>query len=411
MSSLSGKPAILGGEPVFGETLPFAQPTLPELDEITQELKDVFASKNITNNKYVRSFEEKSAGYLGVKNIVAVSSCTSGLMLTMRAMGLEGEVIVPSFTFSATVQALIWNDLKPVFVDCDPDSFNIDTSLIENAITERTRAILAVYVFGMPPDIEGLRKLADRYNLKLIFDAAHAFGTRYHGISAGSFGDAEVFSLSPTKLLVAGEGGLISTDNDQLAYKLRIGRDYANPGDYNCQFPALNARMAEFNAILGLKGLETIEEKVLRRNQLAKLYRYLLGKIPGITFQKEQNGSRTTYKDLSILISPDVFGLSRDELAASLDEENIKTKKYYYPPVHRQKFFTSLFGFNGNKLPATNYISENILSLPIFSHMREEEVARICGAIRNIHQNRHRISNAIRSGYEDKLLSDLARVY
>jgi dTDP-4-amino-4,6-dideoxygalactose transaminase len=400
-------PAILGGRPAFPEGLPFNQPTLPEFDRLIDDVRRIFSTKNITNGEYVREFEKKAAEYLGVKHAVAVSSCTSGLMLIMKAMELEGEVIVPSFTFSATVQSLVWNNIKPVFADIDAESFNINAEHIEDMINEKTRAIVAVHVFGMPADVGALEMIAGKYGLKLIFDAAHAFGSMYHGSHIGRFGDAEVFSLSPTKLLSTGEGGIVATNNDILAEKIRIGRDYANPGDYNCQFPGLNARMPEFNAILGLKNLETIDEKVMSRHRLVKAYKRNLEGSPGISFQEEKQGLRSTYKDFSIYITPDQFGLTRDELAASLDSENIRTKKYYFPPVHRQKFFTSLFGSKTSGLPVTEEISQNILSLPIFSHMTEDQVTRVCEAIAGIHEN----CRDMRGDHEDQLLPDLARVH
>jgi len=410
MSYVRSKPAILGGKPVFPDGMPFAQPTLPDLGELTEQLYDVFASKNITNGKYVREFEKKAAEYLGVKQVVAVSSCTSGLMLSFRALGLTGEVIVPSFTFSATVQALLWNGLKPVFVDCDPKNFNLDSDLIEDLITPKTSAIVGVYVFGMPPDIGALQRISGKHDLKLVFDAAHAFGSRYFGRPAGGFGDAEIFSLSPTKLLATGEGGLVATNDDELAYRLKIGRDYANPGDYNCQFLGLNARMPEFNAVLGLKNLETIEQKVINRNRLAEIYKRNLDGIPGLIFQEALPDVRSTYKDLSVMVSPLEFGLSRDELEASLEAENIKTKKYYYPPVHKQKFYTSMFGTNGSSLAVTEHVSRNILSLPMFSHMREEEVKKVCSAVRRIHRFRRKIREDMSDVYENKLLQDFAGV-
>ena len=411
MPYLKNIPAVLGGNPEFPGSMPFAQPTLPDLDELTYKVRDAFRSKNITNNIYVRQFEEKAAEYLGVKHAVAVSSCTSGLMLVFRSLELEGEAIVPSFTFSATVQALVWNNLKPVFADCGIRNFNIDVNDAEGLINERTRAIVAVHVFGMPADIEHLENIAVKHGLKLIFDAAHAFGSLYHGRHVGCFGDAEVFSLSPTKLISAGEGGIVATNDGDLAGKIRIGRDYANPGNYDCQFPGLNARMTEFNAILGSKSLETIEAKVKNRNKLAKAYKAGLSGVRGIRFQLEAPGVRSTYKDLSIMISPDEFGLTRDELVKCVDAENIRTKKYYFPPVHRQRFCTSMFGFNGHHLPVTDHVSENILSLPIFSHMKEEEALGVCRAISRIYENRHEISALMRGEHEDKLLSSAAGVH
>jgi len=391
MPGLEKKPAVLGGKPAFSKIFPFNQPTIPELGELTDQLKDIFSSKMITNAKYVREFEKNAAKYLGVKHAVAVSCCTSGLLLVLKALELKGEVIVPSFTFSATVQSLVWNNLKPVFVDCDPKSFNIDAKLVESLITPKTSAIMAVHIFGMPADVGALSKIAKMHGLKLIFDAAHGFGAKYDGKLVGGFGDAEIFSLSPTKILTAGEGGIVATNDDVLAGNIRIGRDYANQGDYNCQFAGLSARMAEFNAILGLKNLETIEEKVARRNEIADVYKENLKGLPGISFQETTPGSRCSYKDVSILIDPKKFGLTRDVLAQCLDKENIKTKKYYYPPVHHQKFITDMFKADESKLKVTNYVSQNILSLPILTHMKDKDITAICGAIRNIYKYRNEI--------------------
>ena len=397
MPGVKNKPAVLGGKPAFSDVFQFAQPTIPELSEISTELKEIFSTKNITNGRYVHEFEKEIAKYLGVKHAVAVSCCTSGLILTCKSLELTGEVIVPSFTFSATVQALVWNNLKPVFVDCDPKNFNINAKLIEDLITPRTSAIMAVHVFGMPADIDALVKITKKHGLKLIFDSAHAIGAKYDGKLVGGFGDAEVFSLSPTKVLTSGEGGIVATNDDALAKNIRIGRDYANPGDYNCQFAGLNARMAEFNAILGLKGLETMEEKVISRNRLAEVYKKNLKNVPGISFQEGTPGSRSTYKDLSILVEPELFGLSRKILAECLDKENIRTKKYYYPPIHRQKFITSLFKVDENKLKVTNHVSENILSLPMFTHMEEKDIITICNAAKNIRAHSSEIQVLLQS--------------
>jgi len=410
VSYIASRPAILGGKPEFSEIMPFAQPTLPGITEVFDEFYDIFTSKNITNGKYVRKFEEMAAHYLNVKHAVALSSCTSGLMLVMRALGLKGEAIVPSFTFSATVQALIWNGLKPVLADCDARSFNIDANKVSGLINEKTSAIVGVHVFGMPCNAAALEKIAKENRLKLIFDAAHAFGSTYFGRHIGSFGEAEVFSLSPTKVLVAGEGGIVSTNNSDLADLIKIGRDYANPGDYNCRFPGLNARMTEMNAVIAIKNLETIDSKVERRNELVSLYKHGLAGIPGISFQEEAPGFKSTYKDLSIVISPANFGLSRDDMALCLEMENIKTKKYYSPPVHRQNVYMSLFPGECRDLAVTNFVSEHILSLPIYTHMSEEDIKKVCFAVRKIFLYRKKIFSLLRGKDEGKLLPDLAGV-
>jgi dTDP-4-amino-4,6-dideoxygalactose transaminase len=399
----TNRPAVLGGIPAFWEKIPICRPTLPEFSEVDEKFSEVFDTGLITNAKYVKEFEEKCEEFLGVRNAVAVANCTSGLMLTMKALDMEGEVIVPSFTFSATVHAILWNGIKPVFVECDPETFNLDTAEIREKVNPKTCAIMGVYVFGNPPDISCLEEIATECDLRLIFDAAHAMGGKYHERHAGNFGDAEVFSLSPTKLVPAGEGGLITTNDDELARRLRIGRDYGNPGNYNCEFVGLNARLTEFSAILGLRNLKDLGTNVLKRNRLVDVYRFFLGKLPGIAFQKVELGTRSTFKDFSILIDPAKFGLDRDAVAFCLEKDNISTKKYYFPPLHRQDTCRGLNGRNGWKLPVTEYVSQNILSLPLYSHMGDEEVVKICEVMQKIYDNREKINRALKAGSHEKV--------
>ena len=226
----------------------------------------------ITNADIVGKFEAAVAERLQVKHCIAVSSCTSGLMMSLRGLGVTGEVIIPSFTFFATGHSARWNGLTPVFADCDPDTWNVDVADVERKITERTRALLIVHLYGNPANVEALTKIAQKHNLKLIFDGAHAFGSQYQGKPIGSFGDAEVFSLSPTKLLVAGEGGLVTTNDASLAKAIRLMRNYGDSGSYDPDWIGMNARMSEFNAALGLTGLAEVDDRVRRRNQIARMY-------------------------------------------------------------------------------------------------------------------------------------------
>jgi len=394
---------MLGGNRTFWERIPICRPALPDFSEISEKYAEVFDTGQITNGNHVREFEERTEEYLGVKNAVAVSSCTSGLMLAQKALELKGEVIVPSFTFSATVHSILWNGLKPVFVDCNPETFNLDVKLIREKITDKTCAIMAVYIFGNPPEITKLEEIATEYDLRLIFDAAHAFGSRYHERFAGNFGDVEIFSLSPTKVLVAGEGGIAATNNNELARKIRIGRDYGNPGDYNCEFTGLNARMTEFNAVLGIRNLKNLEDNIAKRNNLADIYRFFLSKIPGISFQKIEKGMRSTYKDFSILIDAEIFGLNRDVIALCLDRENVETKKYYFPPVHIQDACRRACENDTCVLPATDYISQNILSLPIYSDMTEEEAVKICEVIRKIYEEQEKIIKYLKCNFYEEV--------
>ncbi len=225
---LSSVPALYGGRPLFEERFRFCRPLLPSLRNAVRYYKKAFETGSITNATTVEHLEAAVAERLQVKYCVAVSSCTSGLMMVLRALGLTGQVIVPSFTFFATAHAILWNGLRPVFADCDEDTWNVSPFDVEQKISERTSAILAVHLYGNPCDVEALARLASHKHLKLIFDAAHGFGSQYRGHPVGQFGDAEVFSLSPTKLLVAGEGGLVTTNDATLARAIRGMRNYGD---------------------------------------------------------------------------------------------------------------------------------------------------------------------------------------
>ncbi len=377
------KPAVLGGKPIFNKKCPvhIVRPTLPDLKVLMPELKKIFQSGQLTNSANVKEFESRTARYLNVKHCVAVSSCTSGLILVQKCLGLEGEVIVPSFTFHATAHSLLWNRLTPVFVDCREDTFNLDEKKIERLITKKTSAILAVYLYGNPPAMEKLKLLANRHHLKLIFDSAHAFGSMYKGIKAGGFGDAEVFSLSPTKLLVTGEGGLVSTNDKALADKLKVARNYGDSGDYNCAFNGLNARMAEFNAILGIEGLKIVDKKIKMRNGIAAHYTDFFKNYNGISFQEVKKENLSTFKDYSIIVNPDILGIDRDLVAMALQKENIVTKKYFYPPVHMQKAYKA---YKKDGLGITERLSSRVLSLPIYSSLTDETVDKICYSFNRI---------------------------
>ncbi|MDD5421886.1 MAG: DegT/DnrJ/EryC1/StrS family aminotransferase [Candidatus Omnitrophota bacterium] len=389
------KPAILGGKPVFKEPVPITRPTIGRIGRLKKAFGEILRTRMITNSDYVRRFESKLSRHIGVKHAVALSSCTSGLMLIMKALELKGEVIMPSFTFHATAHAAVWNGLKPVFVDCNIDTYNIDPDEVERSITSRTSAIVAVHIFGNPPDIGALTKIAKRHGLKLVFDAAHGLGSAYKGKRVGCFGDAESFSLSPTKLLTTGEGGVVTTNNDRIANFVRMGRTYGDPGSYDPAFSGLSSRMTEFSALLGIEGLDLLEENARRRNRLAGLYKELLSGIPGLSFQKIDKSLRSSYKDFSVLVDKDMFGLSRDLLFDSLAAENISAKKYFYPPVHRQRAFAS-FGQAGKKLKNTEILSDNSLSLPLYSDMPESDVSKICLAVRRSHRYAREISKAER---------------
>jgi len=379
-------PAILGGRPAFSGEVPISQPTLPAPGAVLPDMERVLVSRSLTNGDYVRRLEKAVERRLSVEHAIATSSCTSGLLLTLRALGLTGEVILPSFTFFATAHAVIWNSLKPVFADCDASTFNIDPSSVESHITPRTSAIIAVHVFGNPCQAAALEEIAARHNLRLVFDAAHALGASHMGIPVGSFGDAEVFSLSPTKTVVAGEGGIVVTRDPELARALRAARDYGNSGDYDPVLVGLNARMGELNAVLGLATLEALDDNIAIRSELAREYAARLADVPGLTMQLIPDGNESSFKDFGILVDEEQFGLTRDQLYETLSAEGVTTRKYFSPPVHLQKAYADYVPSDPFDLAATEYVSSRVLCLPMFAHMRRSTVRRICDAILSIHR-------------------------
>ncbi|MDD5371634.1 MAG: DegT/DnrJ/EryC1/StrS family aminotransferase, partial [Anaerolineaceae bacterium] len=278
-------PALLGGRPTFDQKVPIVRPVLPTMQRVLGGIEEIYASGMVTKGHYLVQFEDAVKQHLGVKHAIGVSSCTSGLMLTYRGLGLTGEVVVPSFTFMATVSALVWAGLRPVYADVNAGTTNLDPKSAEAAITPRTSAIVAVHNFGNPAEIDALLDVARRHGLMLIFDAAHGFGARYQGQPVGAQADAQVYSLSPTKLLITGEGGIVATNHDDLAANIRMGREYGNDGNYDSAFAGLNARMPELNALMGLGSLEMLEAAACTRNETAALYQEVLGSLPGIAFQ------------------------------------------------------------------------------------------------------------------------------
>jgi dTDP-4-amino-4,6-dideoxygalactose transaminase len=377
-------PAIAGGKPLFDERLPIVSPEGLPGDEFLRDVQRILRSHQLTNAAFVRELECAAAAYLNVPHCVAVSSCTTGLVLTLRALGLQGEVILPSFTFHATAQSVVWNGLKPVFADCDQETFCVHPQAVQSRITPKTAAILGVHLFGSPASVTELEDIAASQNTHLIFDAAHAFGSKVDGRHIGIFGTAEIFSFSPTKLLVAGEGGLIATRDTILARRLRAARNYGDSGNYDPELIGLNARMSEFHAALALRGLEGLDARIERRNQLRLHYLRRLETVPGLRFQQIRPGNRSACKDFSVLVEETAFGSSRDWLFDALQKENIDVRRYFWPPIHRQELFRALW--DGHPLPVTERISDCVLSLPIYSSLRDEDVDKVCNAVLRAHE-------------------------
>ena len=365
-------------------TIRFMQPTLPPLDDVISLYREVYRGGIITNAELVERLERTLAERLQVGHCVAVASCTSGLILLMKALGLRGEVIVPSFTFFATGEAVLWNGLTPVFADCQADTWNIDPVDVAHRITPLTAAIIGVHMYGNPAEVRGLQTVAKDARVKLLFDSAHAMGSSYLGKPIGGFGDAEVFSLTPTKILVAGEGGIITTNDAALALRLRAARNYGDLGAYNPVLCGLNARMSEFNAALALSGLPMVDAKVKRHNEIAAEYQRLLANIPGVLFQSVRPRTQSTYKDFSIHLTSSICGWTAQAMCAELKRYGIPTKRYFYPPLHKQKIFSGLHTRFDRPLFVTECISDGVVSLPIYQSLTNDEVALIANTVRRI---------------------------
>ena len=381
-TSVTGPPAIRGGRPLFPEGLPLARPSLGDPAAVAERLRAVLEAGVLTNGPRVRELEERAAAYLGVRSAVAVSSCTAGLMLVLRAAGLTGDVVVPSFTFQATAHAVSWNGLRPAFADVDADTLTLSAGAAARATGMRTSAILATHTYGTPADVDGLAQTAAQSGIRLFFDAAHAFGARHGDRRIGGFGDAEVFSLTPTKPLVAGEGGIVATSDEGLADEVRLARDYGKEPDYDVRIIGLNARMSELHAVVALASFEDLDERVERRNDIAAAYREVLGAVPGVSFPSVRSGDLSTYKDFTILVDGEAFGMDAPALSEGLASEGIETRRYYAPPVHRTRAYRAVA--NGGNLPVTDEAAGRVLTLPLWEGMADEHVAGVAEAIRRI---------------------------
>lgn len=363
----------------MSKTVPITRPTLPELSEIEPQLRKILRSGQLTNGEFVARFESEFAGRFGCRNAVAMSSCTDGLTWVLRHLP-PGEVILPSFTFSATAHAVVLAGHQPVFADCEADTLNLDPSDIAARMNKNTRAVVATYIYGNPPEIDALQKLTRQHRVKLVLDSAHAVGASYRGKAAGNFGWAEVFSLTPTKQLCCGEGGMVTTADAGLVDFLRKARNYGNPGNYNTEFVGSNVRLAEFNAILGLAGLRKIDSFIKRRNELAELYHSRLSRIPGIGFPVVREGNVCSYKDYTVLIDAKKAPFSRAQLESHLQDHGIETRRYFNPAVHKHRAYRR-WRSQATGLKRTEIAARRCLSLPMYSHLTAATAERIARAI------------------------------
>ena len=366
--------------PAFPDGLAFVRPPVPSFERVVARLEPSYRRGQLTNGPLVRELEAAAADRLGVAHVVAVASCTSGLMLTFRALDPAGPVVLPSFTFSASAHAVAWVGARPRFIECDPATFlaDLDDGRLH---LEGASALLITHIFGAPAAPEEWEAVAASARIPLVFDAAHALGSRHAGAAIGGFGDAEVFSLSPTKPVIAGEGGLVATNRDDIAEVIRIGRDYGNPGDYDTRFVGLNARMSELHAATALESLAELDDHLVIRSSLAARYRDQLADVPGIRVQVLAAGDESTWKDFTIAVDAAEFGCTRDALVAALRAEGIDTRSYFDPPVHRQQ---SHAASADRPLPITDRVASEVVSLPLYRDLDPTDLDRVVSVIADV---------------------------
>lgn len=367
------------------DMIPIIRPTLVDFNDVEKEFREIWSSGQVTVSKYTALFEEEVKSRLGVQNVVAVSSCTSGLILAVKALGLKGEVILPSFTFAATAHALVWNNVTPVFCDSERGTYNIDVNKIEPLINERTSAIMPVYIFGVPPRIDEIVRLAQKYDLSIIFDSAQGLGARYNGKLAGAFGDVEIFSMSPTKVVSSIEGGLVTTNNNELAATIRQMRDYGKSEDgEDMEYVGLSARISEFHSIVGLKNFALMNNLIKSRLDLISLYKENLKGLKGVSFQSIPDKYESTGNYMVIFVDAEEAITTRDEVYSFLKERGVQSKKYFYPALHMQKAYSRFRRKYQGHLPVAEKAANEGLALPLYSHMDRNTVLKICVLLKEL---------------------------
>jgi dTDP-4-amino-4,6-dideoxygalactose transaminase len=373
-----GDLAIMGGAPAFQEPIFVGRPHIPNRERLLQRINTALDSGRLTNHgPLVREFERNVAEQLGVKHCIATCNGTVALQIAVRALRLSGEVIIPSFTFVATAHALQWQGITPVFCDVDPDTHAIDPCSLEKMITSRTTGVLAVHLWGNPCDIERISEITERHRLKLLFDAAHAFGCSYKGRMIGNFGNAEVFSFHATKFLNTFEGGAVVTNDDSLAAQVRLMTNFGLSGDaVDCV--GTNGKMNEISAAMGITGLETLDEVRADNLRYYQQYELELKNIPGVKLLAFNHKEQCNYQYIVLEIDRAETQVSRDRLIHILRMENVMVRRYFHPGCHQLEPYRTFYPHAGTILTETEKLAERVLCLPTGSAVTSEDITVIC---------------------------------
>ena len=346
-------------------------------------LKDMLDRRWLTNaGLYVREFEKQVAKSINVKHCIAMCNGTVALETAVRALKMQGEVIIPSFTFVATAHCLQWQEISPVFADIDPQSCTIDPGAIQKLITPKTTGIIGVHLWGRPCQIEVLERISAEHGLKLLFDASHAFGCSYKGKMIGGFGAAEVFSFHATKIINTFEGGAIVTNDDDLAARLRLMKNFGFHGMDKVVYLGINGKMNEASAAMGLTNLEHIDHFIEANRKNYAEYRRCLQGIPGITMLLYDENEKNNFQYVVIEVDHRSARLSRDDLISVLHAENVIARRYFYPGCHRMEPYCSFFPNAAAWLSETEKKVQRVICLPTGTAVRRKDVRAICGIIR-----------------------------
>lgn len=374
--------ALLGSAPAFSTPLHVGRPNIGDRQRFLERIDSMFERRWLTNSgPLVTEFEQKVCDFLGVKHCMAMCNATVALEIAIRALELKGEVIVPSFTFIATAHALQWQQITPVFCDIDPVTHNLDPAKVESMITPRTTGIIGVHVWGRPCAVDALTEIAQRRGLSLMFDAAHAFGCSHQGRMIGGFGRAEVFSFHATKFFNTAEGGAVVTNDDALAEKIRLMRNFGFSGYDNVVYIGTNGKMSELSGAMGLTNLESLSDFVAVNRHNYEAYRKGLATVPGLKLIAHDESQQRNFQYVVVEVDEQDCGLSRDALIHVLHAENVLARRYFYPGCHRMDPYRSYFPHAGLLLPETDALCRRVLVLPTGTGITVDGVATICGII------------------------------
>lgn len=388
--------AILGDGPVFNRPLPVGQLYFPTWERYEAAMRGIFERRYYTNQgPLVRKLEQNLEDYFEVKHVICVTNATIGLMMAVEAMNLSGKVILPSFTFIASAQSLGWTNIEPIFCDVDPLTHQIDINKLDALIDDDVTAIMGVNLWGGACDPIRLEQYAKERNLKLYFDSAHAFGCKVGNTRIANFGSLEVFSFHATKVLSATEGGCISTNNDELAAKLRNIRSSYGAGNPVCVIKTSNGRMSEAQAAIALMSLEDFPHNQQKNEALFYVYKDKLKDVPGIKMVEPAGVTFSNYQYIVCEVDESAFGLSRDALITVLKAENVIARRYFYPAVHRNIEFLNRSVKSPRALPITEKLCETCIQFPIGAMVDENAVETICLIIDKAQRNAKLLKEAL----------------